>query len=257
MYRKAVVMKVLEIDRKLKMRVCYCEDEAAQAELFKNKVDKWSADNGTSVCMDIYESAEEFLFKTDAAGYDLIFLDISMKSMSGMELARKIREKDKNTVIVFVTSDPGYVFEGYEVNAYRYLLKPVSETKLADILETLSKKSDELQEESIILKVGGENYKLRLNDIMYVEAQGHYINIVKADGETISLKSGFSDVLKRINETGEHCVTAHRSYAVNITKISSIGRNECHLSDGTAIPVSRSAYKDLNDKFIKYNHEGK
>lgn len=62
-YRKAVVMKVLEIDRKLKIRVCYCEDEAAQAELFKNKVDKWSADNGTSVCMDIYESAEEFFQK--------------------------------------------------------------------------------------------------------------------------------------------------------------------------------------------------
>ena len=63
MYRKAVVMKVLEIDRKLKMRVCYCEDEVAQAELFKKMVDKWSADNGTSVCMDIYESAEEFFSK--------------------------------------------------------------------------------------------------------------------------------------------------------------------------------------------------
>lgn len=239
------------------MRVCYCEDESAQANLFKKQVDKWAADNNTNVRMDIYESAEEFLFKTDVVAYDLIFLDISMKSMSGMELARKIREKDKNTVIVFVTSDSGYVFEGYEVNAYRYLLKPVSETKLAEILEAVSEREDRAQEESIILKVAGENYKLKLSDIMYVEAQGHYINIVKADGETISLKSGFSDVLKRINETGEHCVTAHRSYAVNISKISSIGRSECHLSDGTAIPVSRSAYKDLNDKFIKYNLEGK
>lgn len=239
------------------MRVCYCEDEVAQAELFKKMVDKWAIENGTNVRMDIYESAEEFLFKTDAVAYDLIFLDISMKTMSGMELARKIREKDKNTVIVFVTSDPGYVFEGYEVNAYRYLLKPVSEPKLAEILEAVCQKSDDLQEESIILKVGGENYKLRLNDIMYVEAQGHYINIVKADGETISFKSGFSDVLKRINETGEHCVPAHRSYAVNVSKISSIGRSECRLSDGATIPVSRSAYKDLNDKFIKYNLEGK
>lgn len=239
------------------MRVCYCEDEAAQAKLFKNQVDKWAIENGTNVRMDIYESAEEFLFKTDVVAYDLIFLDISMKSMSGMELARRIREKDNNTVIVFVTSDPGYVFEGYEVNAYRYLLKPVSETKLAEILEAVRTRENQTQEESIILKLAGENYRLKLSDIMYVEAQGHYINIVKADGETLSLKSGFSDVLKRINETGEHCVTAHRSYAVNVSKISSIGRSECHLSDGTTIPVSRSAYKDLNDKFIKYNLEGK
>ncbi len=239
------------------MRVCYCEDEAAQAKLFKNQVDKWAIENGTNVRMDIYESAEEFLFKTDAVAYDLIFLDISMKSMSGMELARRIRERDNNTVIVFVTSDPGYVFEGYEVNAYRYLLKPVSETKLVEILEAVSTRENQTQEESIILKLAGENYRLKLSDIMYVEAQGHYINIVKADGETLSLKSGFSDVLKRINETGEHCVTAHRSYAVNVSKISSIGRSECHLSDGTTIPVSRSAYKDLNDKFIKYNLEGK
>lgn len=244
------------MQEEFKMRVCYCEDEIAQAEFLKEQVNKWAASNDANMLVDIFESAEEFLFKSDEAAYDLIFLDISMKSMSGMELARKIREKDKNTVIVFVTSDPGYVFEGYEVNAYRYLLKPVSETKLAEILEAVSEREDRAQEESIILKVAGENYKLKLSDIMYVEAQGHYINIVKSDGETISLKSGFSDVLKRINETGEHCVTAHRSYAVNISMISSIGRSECHLSDGTAIPVSRSAYKDLNDKFIKYNLEG-
>ena len=238
------------------LHIAICDDEKDFVQYLTDLLNQYSKETGRNIKITPYYDGMELIEKYDPT-IDLIFLDISMKSMSGMELARKIREKDKNTVIVFVTSDPGYVFEGYEVNAYRYLLKPVSETKLAEILEAVSEREDRAQKESIILKVAGENYKLKLSDIMYVEAQGHYINIVKTDEETISLKSGFSDVLKRINETGEHCVTAHRSYAVNISMISSIGRSECHLSDGTAIPVSRSAYKDLNDKFIKYNLEGK
>ena len=71
-----------------------------------------------------------------------------------------------------------------------------------------------------------------------------------------SVDDEFSDILKRINANGQYCVVAHRSYAVNVSQITSIGRNECKLSNGDIIPVSRSAYKELNDAFIKYNLEG-
>ena len=64
---------------------------------------------------DLFESAEEYLFKAEQNYYDVIFLDISMRGQNGMELARKIREKEKDVILVFVTSDASYVFDGYEV----------------------------------------------------------------------------------------------------------------------------------------------
>ena len=238
------------------MRVCYCEDEIAQARLLKSQIEAWGIGHNIKINMDIFESAEEFLFKAQPLDFDLIFLDISMKNMNGMELAKRIRENDKKAVIVFITSDPSYVFEGYEVGAFRYLIKPIEGGKLEEILESVCAKADEKKEECIIVKIGGESHRLEIGNIAYLESQGHYINIVKSDGETLSLKSSFSDILKRINANGQYCVVAHRSYAVNVSQITSIGRNECKLSNGDIIPVSRSAYKELNDAFIKYNLEG-
>ena len=95
------------------MTICYCEDESAQAKVFSIKIDQWAKNKNIAVHTDLFESAEEYLFKAEQNTYDVIFLDISMRGQNGMELARKIREKEKDVVLVFVTSDASYVFDGY------------------------------------------------------------------------------------------------------------------------------------------------
>ena len=119
------------------MTICYCEDESAQAKAFAIKIDQWAKNKNMAVRKDLFECAEEYLFKAEQNAYDVIFLDISMRGQNGMELARQIREKEKDVILVFVTSDASYVFDGYEVGAYRYLMKPLDEEKLrAAIKET-------------------------------------------------------------------------------------------------------------------------
>ena len=123
------------------MTICYCEDESAQAKAFAIKIDQWAKNKNIEVHADLFESAEEYLFKAEQNYYDVIFLDISMRGQNGMELARKIREKEKDVILVFVTSDASYVFDGYEVGAYRYLMKPVDEKKLWEIPELVAPRS--------------------------------------------------------------------------------------------------------------------
>ncbi len=234
------------------MRICYCEDETAQAEYFRKRVLAWAAEKRMDVCVDVFESAEEYLFKADTISYDAIFLDIAMRKMNGMELAKRIRANDKNTILVFVTSDPSFVFDGYEVDAYRYLMKPIHEEKLCEILEYAGTRS-KTDHSCIIVRTDSENQRIMLCDLLYVEVQGHYVNMHLVDDRVITVKMSFSELLSQVNSAEGHLVQTHRSYAVNLPHVVRIGRTECHIDDGGCIPVSKSSYKKLNEAFIDYN----
>ena len=235
------------------MTICYCEDEPAQAKSFAIKIEKWAKNKNMAVHTDLFESAEEYLFKADQNAYDVIFLDISMKGQNGMELARQIREKEEDVILVFVTSDASYVFDGYEVGAYRYLMKPVEERKLREILDYVRAQNATEEENYILVKKGSQSVRVSLRDVLYIEAQKHYVNLYLENAEPMTVKVVFAELLQEIQEKSDTFLTTHRSYAVNIDKVVRIGRTECILSDGSSIPVSRSFYKAVNEAFIGYH----
>ena len=235
------------------MTICYCEDESAQAKAFAIKIDQWAKNKNMAVCTDLFECAEEYLFKAEQNAYDVIFLDISMRGQNGMELARQIREKEKDVILVFVTSDASYVFDGYEVGAYRYLMKPVDEEKLWEILDYARTQKEVEEENYILVKKDSQSVRINLKDIIYIEAEKHYVNLCMENKESINIKTAFTELLQETQEKSDTILLTHRSYAVNIEKVVRIGRTECVLSDSSVIPVSRSFYKEVNEAFIKYH----
>ena len=235
------------------MTICYCEDESAQAKVFSIKIDQWAKNKNIAVHTDLFESAEEYLFKAEQNTYDVIFLDISMRGQNGMELARQIREKEKDVILVFVTSDASYVFDGYEVGAYRYLMKPVDEEKLWEILDYARTQKEVEEENYILVKKDSQSVRINLKDIIYIEAEKHYVNLCMENKESINIKTAFTELLQETQEKSDTILLTHRSYAVNIEKVVRIGRTECVLSDSSVIPVSRSFYKEVNEAFIKYH----
>lgn len=235
------------------MTICYCEDESAQAKAFAIKIDQWAKNRNMKVRTDLFECAEEYLFKAEQNSYDVIFLDISMRGQNGMELARRIREKEKDVILVFVTSDASYVFDGYEVGAYRYLMKPVDEKKLWEILDYARTQKEVEEENYILVKKDSQSVRVNLKDIIYIEAQKHYVNLCMENKESINIKTAFTELLQETQEKSDTILLTHRSYAVNIEKVVRIGRTECVLSDSSVIPVSRSFYKEVNEAFIKYH----
>ena len=206
-----------------------------------------------AVRTDLFECAEEYLFKAEQNAYDVIFLDISMRGQNGMELARQIREKEKDVILVFVTSDASYVFDGYEVGAYRYLMKPVDEEKLWEILDYARTQKEVEEENYILVKKDSQSVRINLKDIIYIEAEKHYVNLCMENKESINIKTAFTELLQETQEKSDTILLTHRSYAVNIEKVVRIGRTECVLSDSSVIPVSRSFYKEVNEAFIKYH----
>lgn len=227
------------------------EDEVAQGEFLKKRILTWGEANNVQINIDLYKSANEYLFNAGKYSYDLIFLDIRMDDINGMELAKKIREEDKDVLLVFVTSERGFVFEGYEVDAYRYILKPISDEKLSDVLNYAVKNAVR-DEGSIILKVDNEMTRIKRSDIIFIEVKGHYVDIHTNEG-VITTKMSFEEGLASLNENNELFIKSHRSYAVNLDKILKIGRTELTLTNRDVIPVSKSMYEAVNKAFINYN----
>lgn len=119
---------MLKGERDLQARIAIVEDETTHYKYVAKLIEAWTKKAEHHVIVTHAANAEEFLFKYDQPGcFDIIFLDVMMKEMNGMELAKAIRQFDRTVQFVFLTGVADYVFEGYETGAVRYLIKPVSE----------------------------------------------------------------------------------------------------------------------------------
>ena len=127
------------------MKIAVCDDQSIQVDLINDYIKEWSKKSGINVYIDNFSSGESFLFEWDDYNkYDIIFLDIEMNKISGIELSNIIREKNKIVDIVFVTGIFKYALHGYKVGALQYLLKPIKNT---DIYECLDRTKSRITEE--------------------------------------------------------------------------------------------------------------
>lgn len=229
------------------MRLAYCDDEEIQLEYAQKLAETWAVRYGEPMTYLAYKSAKELLFENmDSYPFDLLILDIDMDGMNGMELARKIREKDAKLPILFLTNRKEYVFEGYEVQALRYLLKPLDEEKLFPILDELCT-MEKKEKEYVILSIAGENIKLEQDEILYVEVNGHYLMIHTAK-DVYEVKMSLAEMSETLTDA---FVATHRSFMVNLEHVERVMRTECLLSDGSSVPISRNCYKAVNEAFIR------
>ena len=171
------------------------------------------------------------------------------RRMNGMELAKRIRRADKDIAIVFLSNLREYVFQGYEVNAVRYLMKPVTKEALFPVLDLLRERKRE-EPAWLVLPVAGEHRRMELSQILYLEAVGHYVRLHQSSGETLEWKQSFSAVLEEL--PAEAFVRIHRSFCVNLMHVSRLTRKSCFLDEGMELPLSRSAYQEANEAFLRY-----
>jgi len=227
------------------MKICLCDDEKVMLHYLTTIINKWNHQTEIT-CV---QSAEEFLFEyQEEIPFDVIFLDIQMDKISGVELAKKIREVDNNVIIIFLTGVKEHVFDGYVVKALRYVLKPIKEEEIIEVLELVRNEVKQIKRSSIFT-IDKQQVKIYHDEIQYIEANKHYIVIYTKDNQ-YQLKMNISQIVKELND--ECFIISHRSYIVNIKNLKLINKVECVLDDGRNIPISRNKYKEMNNAFIDY-----
>lgn len=232
------------------MRIAICDDEMICLEYLKEVIERFSVTYNVPINIQLFHNAEEMLFEMgDTIPYNLLILDIQMGKMNGMELAKRIRRIDPNVYIVFLTGVTDYVFEGYEVGALHYLLKPLKEKQLYNILNNVKSRlvSNEIQ--YLIIEIDRESLKINLDDIIFIEAMGHYV-IIYTKNDTFEKKMSMNDLENELDST--FFIRVHRSYIVNIKHVDRINKENCILSNNNTVNVSRGNYNKLNEAFINY-----
>ena len=130
-------------------------------------------------------------------------------------------KKDTHVSIVFLTNDPSFVFDCYEVDAIRYWLKPIEKVKLEQLLTTLHK-----PRAYILWRMNAEIRKLYHDEIQYLESEGHYVHC-HISHETLRMKAGFQELCGQLSED---FMLIHRSYCVNIHHVHALTRNKSRVS---------------------------
>lgn len=229
-------------------QIVLCDDVELERQILKELLTLYFEETGEEVSIVEYESGEDLISDVEE-GYleaDLLFLDIYMKGMNGMETARKLREMDRKGPIVFLTASPDYAIESYDVQASAYLLKPYDAEKIKELTARLLK--DE-QKKRIAVKCKRQYRYPYVDDIIYIESNLHAVTIHLADGPDIVTTEKLGELESRIGE--KQFIHCHQSFLVNMDYIRDVDEDFL-LSDGTRVPIRVRGRKEIIDEYHNY-----
>jgi two-component system response regulator LytT len=227
------------------MRIAVCDDEELFRIEFKNVLDKAlvNVDYDIDTFSDGSSLYEAFLKEP----FDLVFLDIEMPGIDGITLAKRLRAISENVHIVFLTSHIEYALEGYEVNALRYLVKPVDMNKLGEVLKYVQDKKNNSRQ--IMIREDGEDIVIDISDIIYMESMDKNVRIVTSKREYVT-RYNISDYEEELKNSG--FLRIHRGYLISLSKVKKIVKNDVVMDGDISLPVSRSNLKVLKDALYAY-----
>lgn len=229
------------------MKVAIVDDELLFAKNFSKTVRQiW----GEAIeNLDIFLSAESILSTTET--YDIMFLDIEMPRLTGIELARRHKVINPNTKIIFVTNRDDLVFEAYNTTrAIGFVRKFSIDSDLKSIVKIIEQNNQ--QRLSLSVKSGDAFIKIRYCDILYIEKVAHNIVIFTADA-SYNKRTTITDIETELASYG--FVRTHIGYLVNLAHIRLIKSNSAVLSGGKNVPISRHNIKSVRNKFLERNVE--
>lgn len=218
------------------MKIAVCDDEAVLVKKVYQYL--W----GQPDCsVDCFYSPEELWAKYEAGErYDVLFLDVVMKPVNGIELARKIRSRDRNAVLIFLTAYLEYAPEGYEVNAFRYLLKPVTEKKVAAVMMEVRRELE--AERTLRVRVSGCDLLLHTRDLKYLEADNKDTILYYLE-DVITLRKGLNELEAQLAPF--FFFRVHRKFLVNLTHVREFDEMRLTLDCGKTIPISRRRSREF------------
>ena len=198
--------------------------------------------------IDRYADAKALLSAIRSGGkYMLLILDVLMDEMDGMALAKELRDQGNNTAIIFVSTSQEMARRGYQVNAARYLIKPVDREELKEALLYCHEQWQNKKE--ILLPTINGQHRTSFMDIQYVEAYDRGTRFFLTN-ETVETKLKFSETEALLPKST--FILCHWAYIVNLALTKNIRQYEFIMKSGAAVPISRYRYNDVNQAFVDF-----
>ncbi|MDE6889706.1 MAG: LytTR family DNA-binding domain-containing protein [Eubacterium sp.] len=199
--------------------------------------------------IEAYAAGEELL--ASGKRFDIVFLDIQMEGMNGIETARKLREQPGDTVLVFITGIKDYVFDALDLYAFQYLLKPIDEGKFAKVLERAVQEAARKKERRVLF-IKSRNLTLDQSEILYIESRAK-----KAEIHTVRQNLEIYAAMDELEgQLGEEFYRCHRAYIVNMDCITEYDNESITLTSGDRVYLAKKKYGEFVKAYMWHLQSG-
>lgn len=233
------------------LRIAICDDDINARDALHIQLESILMEETEKIVYEFVsgQTAVNWLLKHPGE-IDLLFLDVEMPGLNGMETAERIRKFDKNMILVFVTGYTDYVFDGYRVGALDYVIKPAGKERLYEIMKRVREQLFlQLKENFVFQNIDG-TYRFSYEEILYFYSERRQVTVVTERGDfTFYGKLGEVE-----NQTGGEFVRIHQRYLVNGKKVSHIGNASLLIGEGeneTELPISRGLREAASSKLAR------
>lgn len=231
--------------------IAIVEDEESAVQTLMRYCRQYEKESGEKFKVTVFRDGLDIL-DAYSPDFDIIFLDIIMPHLDGMKTAQRIRERDEEVVLIFITNMAAYAIRGYEVNALDFVVKPVKYFQFAVKMKKALKVVRERKEKFLFLPVGEEKKKVSLRDIYYFEVNGHNVKAHTVNG-MIEYYGTLQSVEKELE--GYYFVRCHAGFLVNLYHVSSY-KEDYVMVAGDRIPISRAKKKAFLKAVMEYIGKG-
>ena len=237
-------------------RIAICDDEAIICSKIEQVIMDYRKISLEEINVEVFTSGEELChFMKNGEEFDLIFLDIELKEINGVQVGKIIREEMKNEIvqIVYISGKDNYYLKLFEVRPMHFIHKPVEPEKIIRDIEKAMELAGWLKK-VFSYKQGHNTYKIEMKDILYFEAVNRQVKMITAKTE-INFYGSLEEVYREVGKY--HFLYIHKSYLVNYSHIIVFGHKELTMSNGVILPISQQRRREVLELQIKYEKEGK
>ncbi len=229
------------------IRIAICDDEKHMSEHIRSMVSDFFRKKNREISLCMFSSGEELLNYNGQI--DILFLDIQMKDMDGMETARRLRADKFRGFLVFITVLKEMVFQSFEVQAYDYLVKPVDKKQFEKTMDRLYVSMQNASEDSLLVQKGYEGRIIREEEIVFCEIIDRKIYLNLASGEVVDYYERIENLETKLDNRFYRC---HRSYLINLKHLKGYKNGTACMDNGKEIPVSRLRSKEFSGVVLQY-----
>ena len=230
------------------MRIAICEDNKSQQDIVLKLIRDYKSREVSGI--DVYNNGETLIEAYEnGESYSIIFLDVEMDEINGIKTAEIIRKYNDKTLIIIVTSILEYALEGYGVNAFDFILKPIDVSRFNQILKKAIEKKKKERDRFYAVESRNKTLFLNLIDITYIESDKKKVRIFYKD-EIISNNESISEVALKLNDSG--FVRISRFYLLNMNCIKELRKNDIYLTNGEILKYSKKLEQSIKKSYMNF-----
>ncbi len=235
------------------IKIFLCDDNREVLDQYARLIEVLAKKNGLEITISSFHSGEELLFQLDGSPNqaDIIFLDILMGKLNGMDTGKRLRELDCKSEIIFLTTSEDYVYEAYDISPVQYLLKTkTSIERFEEVFLRAVSLAKKKETDMFVCETGNSQKIVPILEISYFEIWKRVVTIHYSGAEMLKFYSSMEQLEEKLQKKG--FVRIHRSYIVNLTYISRFQQNSLILKTGIELPIGITYMERVRNAFSDY-----